>query len=96
MKLLSKTEIAIELNALPCWSVKDNTLFRQLNFDSFGEAIQFTQQLGQLAEQHNHHPDIYIHYNKINLHLTTKDLQGISQKDFFLAKEIDTLRKKTG
>jgi 4a-hydroxytetrahydrobiopterin dehydratase len=62
-------------------------------FGSFIEAIDFVNQVADLAEQAGHHPDILIHdYKKVTLTLTTHD-QGskITKKDWDLANQIEQL-----
>ena len=44
-----------------------------------------------MAEEHHHHPVINIDYNRVEITLTTKDCGEITEKDFVLAQEIDTL-----
>ena len=62
-------------------------------FTSFKQSIQFVYDLAVLAENLHHHPDINIRYNWVELHLTTKDKNGVTEKDFELAQEINTLLK---
>jgi 4a-hydroxytetrahydrobiopterin dehydratase len=46
-----------------------------------------------LAERYNHHPDILIRYDKVQLNLTTHDEGGLTEKDFKLAVQVNKLRK---
>jgi 4a-hydroxytetrahydrobiopterin dehydratase len=43
------------------------------------------------AEAANHHPDIDIRYRKVRVALTTHDEGGLTEKDFALAAEIESV-----
>jgi len=53
----------------------------------------FINSIALLAERANHHPDIDIRWNKVQLVLSTHSEGGITQKDIALAKEIESFRK---
>ena len=82
-----------QLEELVHWHILNNAIVKSFSFSSFNEAILFVNQLAEMAEKHNHHPEINIDYNKVDIVLTTKDYGEITEKDFVLAQEIDTLIK---
>jgi len=88
-RLLSKEQILAEMQEFPHWELKKNAICKDLLFKDFGEAIQFINAVSLLAEEHNHHPDMCIRFNRVNISMTTKNPRGISQKDFKLLKKID-------
>ena len=89
---LSKNEIQINLKLLNSnWKLVDNKIQREFNFKDFLSAFNFIKEIADLAENLNHHPDIFNSYNKVIISLTTHDLGGVSKKDFKLAMEIDNL-----
>ena len=53
----------------------------------FSPRSAFVNQVGELAEEAGHHPDIDIRYNKVRLALVTHDAGGLTSKDFDLAVE---------
>lgn len=59
--------------------------------DGFTEALAFVNGVGELAEAHNHHPDIDIRYSRVTLALVTHDSGGITKLDIDLARAIDNL-----
>lgn len=74
------------------WELKDNKLiFKMFSFKSFKEAIDFVNQVAGIAEEEQHHPDIYIHYKKVTLELTTHAIKGLSENDFIMASKIDMM-----
>lgn len=89
---LSKSEINKNLKSLNSnWKLVDNKIQREFIFKDFLSAFNFIKELADLAENSNHHPDIFNSYNKVIIALTTHDLGGVSKKDFKLAMEIDNL-----
>tara|TARA_B100001248_G_C27223015_1_gene381207 strand:- start:379 stop:660 length:282 start_codon:yes stop_codon:yes gene_type:complete len=89
---LSKSEIYKNLKSLNSnWNLVDNKIQREFIFKDFLSAFNFIKELADLAENLNHHPDIFNSYNKVIITLTTHDLGGVSKKDFKLAMEIDNL-----
>jgi 4a-hydroxytetrahydrobiopterin dehydratase len=55
------------------------------------QAMKFVNQVAELAEKEGHHPDIAIHYNKVEIILWTHFVKGLSINDFILAVKIDNL-----
>jgi 4a-hydroxytetrahydrobiopterin dehydratase len=92
---LSQTEIQGKLRAIPGWELaKNKTIQKKFTFGNFKEALAFVNQVGELAEKSNHHPDITINYNKVTLSLMTHDAGGLTTKDFDLASHIEKIGKE--
>jgi 4a-hydroxytetrahydrobiopterin dehydratase len=92
-KALSTTQIRKQLPELHGWSLSRGALRCAFKFESFVKALQFVNQVGVLAEQADHHPDIDIRYSLVKLALSTHDAKGITEKDFALARAIDDQSK---
>lgn len=88
---LSTTEIQQKLKELNGWQLADGTIKKQYVFESFILAVQFVNRVAGKAEAADHHPDITIHYRKVTLALSTHFEGGLTEKDFALAKQIDTV-----
>lgn len=74
------------------WKEENNSLQAEFEFADFKEAFEFLNKVAVLAEEHQHHPEIWNVYNKVRLSLTTHDEGNIvSAKDRKLAKAIDAL-----
>jgi 4a-hydroxytetrahydrobiopterin dehydratase len=91
MPALSMAEVQGLLGQVPKWSIKDGALERELKFKDFRQGMDFVNKVAALAEEENHHPDIYISYSKVRLRLYTFKVNGLSQNDFILAAKIDLL-----
>jgi 4a-hydroxytetrahydrobiopterin dehydratase len=71
------------------WKViGEKQLEKEYSFRNFREALTFTNRVGEIAEQENHHPDIYLTWGKVELKLSTHSISGLSQNDFILAAKI--------
>ena len=91
MEKLSDSDIQTKLQEQSEWSELNGAIQRTLQFPNFTEAMRFVNQVADAAEAMDHHPDILIRYNKVTLTLSTHDASGITDKDFDLARQIDTL-----
>jgi 4a-hydroxytetrahydrobiopterin dehydratase len=49
--------------------------------------------IGLAAESMDHHPEIFNVYSTVNIALNTHDANGLTEKDFALAKQIEELAK---
>ena len=79
---------------IPSWNYQEQQLQRSFFFPSFLNGVRFVGQVAKLADQKKHHPTIVINFTTVHLSLSTHDTKGITEKDFVLAREIDTLLKK--
>lgn len=76
---------------IPDWNLEADFLERTFEFRDFKQAIEFVNNIAEIAEDQKHHPDIHISYNKVRLELSTHKIKGLSENDFILASKIDTL-----
>lgn len=91
-KPLTDAQIADALKQLPGWSYGDDRLTRGYKFADFSEAMGFMVRVGLLAEQHNHHPELFNVYSTVKISLNTHDAGGkVTQKDADLANAIQKL-----
>jgi 4a-hydroxytetrahydrobiopterin dehydratase len=87
---LSDSDVAEGLAGL-AWSRQGDELVKVVKRKDFVEAIKFVNELADLAEAANHHPDIAISWNTVTLRLSTHDAGGLTQLDLDLAAQIDSL-----
>ena len=73
------------------WTESEGALERTFAFKDFREALGFVNEVGELAEAENHHPDIAINYNKVTLRWWTHTAGGITDRDRELAKKTTAL-----
>jgi 4a-hydroxytetrahydrobiopterin dehydratase len=89
--VLSDAEIQQALNHLPGWKRNGKVIERLYQFDNFIRAMEFVNQIAEAAEAVNHHPDIFISYNKVTLSLISHDSGGVTQRDIKMASRINEL-----
>jgi len=75
------------------WILKGKLIHREILFKDFIEAFSFMTSVAIIAEKLGHHPDWKNVYNKVNIALNTHDADGLTTKDFQLAKKIDQTLK---
>ena len=88
---LSQIDIDEELKNLSGWSVANEKLHKEFQFDSFNQAFGFMTRAAMEIEKMNHHPEWFNVYNKITIELITHDAGGITKNDVSLAKILNSL-----
>jgi 4a-hydroxytetrahydrobiopterin dehydratase len=90
---LSSNEIAELANLVPQWSLQENAplLEREFGFSNYYETVTFVNAVAWIANQQDHHPDIYFGYKKCQVKYTTHSVGGLSENDFICAARIDGL-----
>ncbi|MGH2968491.1 MAG: 4a-hydroxytetrahydrobiopterin dehydratase [Solirubrobacteraceae bacterium] len=74
------------------WAREGDAIVREVKLADFAAAMGFVNQVAELAEVANHHPDILVHgWNRVRLTLRTHSADGITQSDLDLARGIDGL-----
>ncbi len=74
------------------WQVIDgHHLEKEYSFKNFAEALAFTNQVGALAEEIFHHPDIFLAWGKVRITLWTHKIDGLNEADFIFAANADAL-----
>lgn len=91
MPLLDSTALARELAATPEWEQAGDAIVKTVKLADFKAAIAYVNQVAERAEAADHHPDITIQWNKVTLTLSTHSAGGLTDKDFALARQLNTL-----
>lgn len=91
VRKLSEKEVEEKLAELSGWKLEKGKLHREFRFRDFIEAFGFMSRVAILAEKHDHHPEWYNVYNKVQIDYQTHDVGGISENDFKLAAAINKL-----
>jgi 4a-hydroxytetrahydrobiopterin dehydratase len=74
------------------WKTENNKWVKEFQFSNFVKAIDFVNKIVPLAEEADHHPDIFIHsHKKVRIELFTHSLGKITEKDYNMANEIDKI-----
>jgi 4a-hydroxytetrahydrobiopterin dehydratase len=72
------------------WHVVDgHHLEKEYRFKNFRDALAFTVRVGELAEEQQHHPDIFLAWGKVRLTIWTHKIDGLTESDFVFAAKAD-------
>lgn len=92
MTPLTPQQLEEAVNKLPGWEIYEDLLVTAFEFDDFIQAMEFANEVAEIAEQHQHHPRIIIDYGVVQIETHTHDADhAITQKDIDLAHAIDQL-----
>ncbi|MBL4662468.1 MAG: 4a-hydroxytetrahydrobiopterin dehydratase [Flavobacteriaceae bacterium] len=91
MKPFTELQILSGLKELDGWEYEENAIHTSFEFDDFKDAFSVMTRIAFEAERLNHHPDWCNVYNILQISLSTHDADGVTAKDFELAKIIDEL-----
>ena len=91
MAVLSDDEIGRRIGDLDGWSHEGGALKKTFTFEDFEAAVDFVVRITPPAQEMDHHPDLAISWNKVEVSLLTHSEGGITANDFELASRIDPL-----
>jgi 4a-hydroxytetrahydrobiopterin dehydratase len=75
-------------------SVRSGRIFqirKKFKFEDFVKAMEFVNKVADIANEEDHHPDIFINYSRVTITLTTHSIGGLSPNDFIVASKIEEL-----
>ena len=90
-RLLTDAEIASQLKRLDGWKKEGKFITKTFEFGHFMDAVAFVNEVAEVAERKEHHPDIRVRYTTVKLSIQTHSEGGVTNWDVDLAKAIDVL-----
>ena len=92
---LTEGEIYMLQPQVPEWQIKEvdgeKRLERIFKFKDFGQALEFTNKVGAIAEEQDHHPMIITEYGRVTVAWWTHVIGGLHKNDFIMAAKTDEL-----
>src|SRR4051812_20504027 len=79
------------LHGLSGWRIEGERLKKTFKFADFVQAMRFLNQVADVAEREQHHPDFSVSYSRVDFTIWTHDVSGLSENDFIVAAKIDLL-----
>jgi len=88
---MAKETVDAALTELPGWSSTDGAdITRTFTFADHIAAMGFVVRVAMSAEVMDHHPDLRIVYNRVEIHLSSHDAGGVTDRDIALAAKINS------
>jgi 4a-hydroxytetrahydrobiopterin dehydratase len=89
--LIAEPQFNEKMKRIPEWEGDRKAIERTYEFDDFDQALDFVNEVGEIADEEEHHPDIDIRFNKVRLSLSTHSEGGVTDLDLQMAEKIDNL-----
>jgi len=90
---LTKEQFEPLFKELSGWQVQDDArLLKTYTFDDFKSSLDLANEIGAIAEQEGHHPDLLVRWGELKIELWTHKVGGLTESDFILAAKIDKLK----
>nr|BBH93711.1 pterin-4-alpha-carbinolamine dehydratase [Thermogemmatispora argillosa] len=90
---LTEAEISSLLTQIPGWQVVEvdgvKRIEKTFRFDNFAHALAFTNAVGALAEEQDHHPQIVTEWGQVKVAFWTHAVGGLHQNDFIMAAKTE-------
>ena len=92
---LSASDVDLLLKDLPDWTLQTiggvDQIHRSFRFKNFKDALQFTNQVGAMAEEEGHHPAITTEWGNVSVVWWTHKINGLHKNDMICAAKTDQL-----
>ncbi len=89
---LTHAQSAALLREVNGWEVVENHhLVKTYKFRNFAQALGFVNRVGAIAEEQNHHPDIFLAWGKVKIEIWTHKIDGLTESDFIFAAKLDEI-----
>ena len=79
------------LKRTPEWDFEDDAIHRVVEFEDYMSGVEFVNDVAELAEDTNHHPDLTLSWCKVTILLTTHSKGGVTELDIDMARKIDAV-----
>ena len=74
------------------WKIIDeHHLQKDYAFDSYKEAVRFTNLIANLAESEGHHPELLLSFINVRVSIWTHKIDGMVESDFIFAAKSDQI-----
>src|SRR5258706_1615828 len=92
---LTDAEIATLHEQIQGWQLKEIDgvlrLEKGFKFKDFVAALAFTNKIGAIAEEADHHPMIILEWGRVTIQWWTHVVKGLHKNDFIMAAKTDEL-----
>jgi 4a-hydroxytetrahydrobiopterin dehydratase len=89
--MLSAAELQQRMQTLAGWSHADKRLTKTFKFGNYYETMAFVNAIAYIAHRQDHHPDLSVHYNRVEVVYSTHDAGGVTLNDCICAAKVEAL-----
>ena len=92
-KALNREKTSAYLRQLnPQWQLnkEEQEIRYTYTFKNYYQTMAFVNVIAQIAHQQDHHPDLFVSYNRCTVTYSTHSVGGLSINDFICAAKINT------
>ncbi|HEY2864083.1 MAG TPA: 4a-hydroxytetrahydrobiopterin dehydratase [Casimicrobiaceae bacterium] len=89
--MLTRAELAPQLAALPGWKHAAKALIKSFSFADYYRTMAFVNAVAFVAHRQDHHPDLSVHYNRVDVVFSTHDAGGVTLNDCICAAKVESL-----
>jgi 4a-hydroxytetrahydrobiopterin dehydratase len=97
MRALDAAEVVNLMAEINGWELINpdgiQRLRKEFRFKNFRESLEFTNRIGRIAEEQNHHPAILTEWGKVTVTWWTHKVGGLHRNDFIMAARTDALNR---
>jgi 4a-hydroxytetrahydrobiopterin dehydratase len=92
---LGKKQITEMIGALPGWTNDGGkAIGKEYKFKDFHETMKFVNDVADIANAQDHHPDMEVGYNHCAVKYSTHSVGGLSENDFICAAKVESRAKR--
>ncbi len=89
---LTSAQITPLLEQVFGWHVDaGKKIHKSYQFEDFVGAVDFVNQVAEVAEEQGHHPDLLVRWGEVQVFLWTHKIDGLNEADFIMAAKIDRI-----
>ena len=89
LSLEEKKKLLVDLGSEWTLTQDDSRLRRDFKFKNFKRALEFANEVGRLAEEEKHHPEIHLGWGHCDIEIWTHTNNNLVENDFILAAKIN-------
>ena len=93
--LVSDLEAKNLLSELDGWIIESvsgiDQLVKTYKFSNYGESLEFSNKVADLAESEDHHPRIVLEYGSVEVSWWSHKIKGLHKNDFICAAKTDLI-----
>lgn len=86
-ELLNDDEIQAQLP--DGWDRDGEEITRTFEFDDYLAGVEFAREVGELAEEEFHHPQMIVDYEEVKVRFTSHEEGGITDQDIEMAERVN-------